>query len=416
MRIALVCNDTRGGIQPYVALAKGLRDAGHTVRVIAPGAFSAMVLGAGLPMAPLSGHSEDLLRTGGAERGTLAAIRMMRQHMPRMMANWTVETLDACADMDMMVGGVGGMVIGLAVAEKLGIPFIAAHLQPIAAPSSAYPGVLLANVPDWLGPLGRRASHSFSDAALWMSFKPVMARTRRQALGLTGRPKPADDRLALYGFSNHVVPMPPAPNRHVTGYWPLAAPADWQPPADLLAFLAQDGPVISIGFGSMANQDAGAVTELVLGAVRDAGTRAVLLSGWGGLRHADSQENVFWADALPHDWLFPRMTAIVHHGGAGTTGAALTAGRPSIIIPYAVDQPFWASRVVAMGVGPKPVPRRRLTRKALATIIAEAIGNHDMQRRAADLGALLRQENGVHGAVTRLGELKLSRTWTNNQN
>lgn len=211
----------------------------------------------------------------------------------------------------------------------------------------------------------------------------------------------------LYGFSRHVLQVPTEGERarHVTGYWFLPAEPTWSPPPALEAFLARGGPVVSIGFGSMASDDPQAVTELVLGAVRAAGVRAVLLSGWGGLASLPPSEDVFCADALPHDWLFPRVAATVHHGGAGTTGAALRSGVPGLVVPFTMDQPFWGSRVAALGVGPAPIPRKRLTRERLADALRRTVADEGMRRRAADLGARIRAEDGVAEAVEHFGRL-----------
>lgn len=184
----------------------------------------------------------------------------------------------------MLTGGIGGMVTGLPVAEKLGVPFIATHLQPVGASTAAYAGVMFAGVPRWLGGWGRRMSHHLSEAAVWLPFLPAMRQARRQVLGLTGKPRAADPRWpALYGFSRHVVPTPAGRTREriATGYWTLPATSSWSPPPGLEKFLTREGPpVVSIGFGSMASRDPAAATALVRGAVRDAGVRAVLLAGW----------------------------------------------------------------------------------------------------------------------------------------
>ena len=129
-----------------------------------------------------------------------------------------------------------------------------------------------------------------------------------------------------------------------------------------------------------------------------AGVRAVLLSGWGGLRSIED-DDVFCADAMPHDWLFPRVSAAVHHGGAGTTGAALRAGVPAIVVPFAMDQPFWGSRVEALGAGPTPIPRKRLTAARLADALRKAVTDEAMRARAAEIGELLRAEDGVAEAA-----------------
>lgn len=409
MRIAVLSMDTRGGIQPYIALALGLQRAGHEVRAIAPSDMAAMFAGVGIPMAPLSGNVEEVLRasSGATERGMLASMRYVGREMKPRIHAWTRETLEACEGVDVLTGGVGGMVVGLSVAEKLDRPFVPAHLQPVDAPSDAYPGPLVTSLPRGPVGLGWRLSHRLSAMALRMPFQAAMSSARTEVLGLSGRSTAADGQPILYGFSRHVVPVPidGVRARHVTGYWWLPASASWDPPAALEIFLAAEGPVVSIGFGSMASDDPAAVTELVLGAVRTAGVRAVLLAGWGGLATIPQADDVFVADSIPHDWLFPRMTAVVHHGGAGTTGAAFRAGVPAVVIPFTVDQPFWASRVAALGVGPTPIPRKRLTQARLVDALRRAVTDKAIRARAVDLGALVRAEDGVGEAVRHFGRL-----------
>jgi sterol 3beta-glucosyltransferase len=409
MRIAIVCNDTRGGVQPYVALGQGLARAGHDVRAVAPAEFAPMFADVGITMAPLSGgeRAAELRSTGIVEQGVIAAMRFMRRELPAQINQWTRETLTACEGVDVMTGGIGGMVTGLSVAEKLRIPFIETHLQPIGVTTDAYPGVMMPWWPRWLGSSAMRFSHRLSDRAAWMAFKKPMASAREQVLGLTGSPSRIGQQPVLYGFSRHVVPMPVSETRCVCGYWSLPTSASWAPPTALKAFLERDGAVVSIGFGSMASTKPREVTDLVLSAVHGAGVRAVLLSGWGGLASLTEADDIFCADALPHDWLFPRVTAVVHHGGAGTTGAALTAGAPALVIPFAADQPFWGARVAALGTGPPPIPRQNLSAKNLASALRRMVDDQPMRARAAELGALLQCENGVATAVTHFETLRL---------
>ncbi|GAA4970675.1 hypothetical protein HD597_005303 [Nonomuraea thailandensis] len=169
----------------------------------------------------------------------------------------------------------------------------------------------------------------------------------------------------LQGFSTHVLPdgLDYPPWAHTTGFWFVLAPAGWAPSPELAAFLAAGDRPVYIGFGSMAGNDPERVGRVVAEAVRLAGVRAMLASGWGGLRVDDLPDNVFLLEQAPHGWLFPRMAAIVHHGGSGTTGAALAAGRPQVVCPFVADQPFWAARVHAAGVAPPPQPQRRPHRR-----------------------------------------------------
>lgn len=397
--------DTRGGVQPYVALAVGLRRAGHDAWLIAPSDSAGMAAQAGVPHRPLTGSVEEALRAsrGAAERGTLSAMRYSAAMIGERVSGWAREALEACEGADVITGGVGGMVVALSVAERLGRPFVEAHLQPLGAPTSAYPGALFASTPRWLGGLGRRLSHHLTEAGVWMPFRGAMQTARERVLGLRGRPRAHLGQPVLYGFSPRVVPVPPGAGRarEVTGYWTLPLSDAWAPPPALEAFLAREGPVVSVGFGSMASEDPAAVTALVRGAARDAGVRAVLLAGWGGLA-PEGDDDVFAAEAMPHEWLFPRVAAVVHHGGAGTTGAGLRAGVPSVVVPFAMDQPFWGSRVAALGVGPTPVPRAKLTRTGLAAALRAAVTDDAMRARASALGALLRAEDGVGRAVSLL--------------
>ncbi|MDQ3247716.1 MAG: glycosyltransferase, partial [Chloroflexota bacterium] len=140
--------------------------------------------------------------------------------------------------------------------------------------------------------------------------------------------------------------------------------------------------------------------ELVLQALARSGQRGVLYAGWGGLKQEHLPENVFMTRSVPHSWLFPQMAAVVHHGGAGTTAAGLRAGVPAIVTPFFGDQPFWGQRVYALGVGPKPIARRRLTIDNLAEAIRCAAFDTTMRKRAADLGRRIRAENGIAQAVT----------------
>jgi UDP:flavonoid glycosyltransferase YjiC (YdhE family) len=208
----------------------------------------------------------------------------------------------------------------------------------------------------------------------------------------------------LHGYSAHVLPRPADWRQgiEVVGYWPAPQPAGWSPPADLLDFLDAGSAPVFIGFGSMAAGQDGWLSEVVAEAVRRAGVRAVVQAGWAGLESAGP--DVLTIGDAPHSWLFPQMAAVVHHGGAGTTGAAFIAGTPSVAVPVYADQPLWGERVRALGAGPAPLPFNTLTAQTLAERIRD-LQTGRYRTAAAEIGRRVRTEDGAARVVEALSTL-----------
>jgi sterol 3beta-glucosyltransferase len=292
------------------------------------------------------------------------------------------------------------------VAEKLGIPVMLAIPLPFYTPTRAFPTPFFANVQlgSWfnqfshrvMGLTGGMYRGTINDFRAKTVNLPPIGRFPDLLVRSDGSPVPV-----LYPYSPHVLPVPAdfPPHVHVTGYWFLERAADWRPEADLVRFLEAGRPPVYIGFGSVGGRKGEKRTGIVLEALAKAGQRAVLASGWGGLTSAALPENVLMVESVPHDWLFPQVAAVVHHGGAGTTGAGLRAGKPTLICPFMADQPFWGRLVHQLGVGPKPIRQWGLTAEGLAEAIRTAVQNETMQRKAAELGEKIRAEDGVARAV-----------------
>lgn len=207
----------------------------------------------------------------------------------------------------------------------------------------------------------------------------------------------------LHAFSPSVLP-PPADwpvTVHTTGYWFLPRQEEALPP-QLRDFLLADDPPVFVGFGSMSGRDPSRSTALVLEAARRAGKRLAIGAGWGGLDSSVSGDGVFVVEDVDYLRLFPAMAAVVHHGGAGTTGTAFASGRPQVVCPFIADQPFWARLAHHRGVAPAPQPQRHLTAAGLAAAITTATTDPDMARAAQDLGDRVRAEDGLTAAVTTL--------------
>jgi sterol 3beta-glucosyltransferase len=205
----------------------------------------------------------------------------------------------------------------------------------------------------------------------------------------------------IYPYSPALLPVPTdfPSHVHVTGSWFLDSSNAWRPDPELQRFLETGPAPVYVGFGSMSGQQAAQRAQIVMDALAATGQRGVLARGWGGLAATDVPDTVQLIDAAPHDWLFPRMAAVVHHGGAGTTAAGLRAGKPTVVCPFLGDQPFWGNLVYARGVGPAPIPQRQLTARRLATAIDVAVRDAGIQQRTAALGAHIRAEDGVTNAV-----------------
>lgn len=208
----------------------------------------------------------------------------------------------------------------------------------------------------------------------------------------------------LYGFSGSVLPRPAdwGSALEVTGYWWPPVPAQWRPPAELEAFLGAGPPPVYIGLGSR-NIDDDRIAAAVRDGLRQAGLRAVVQAGWAGL--SVDGDDVLTVGETPHEWLFPRMAAVAHHCGAGTTAAGLRAGVPTVGLPVVADQPFWAARVAALGAGPRPVPLRRLTADRLAAALRAAVDDRRYRSRATELAADLRGEDGAERVAAALQRL-----------
>ena len=391
MRITILAFGSRGDVQPYVALGLGLQRAGHKVRLVALSQFKAFVESRGLDFYSLGIDMRDLRKAG----------REFKPSMERMQASFWQASQGTEAIIFSTLG-----INAYHVAEKLEVPCLWALTIPIFGRTRTRPALL---PPLPLGSAFNLLAHILTEQGTQQTIGRLFNSWRQKRLNLPpiqlhrfpytqlrGQPVPM-----LYCYSPAVVPKPPdwSEHAHVTGYWFLDHPPDWQPPADLVSFLESGPPPIYVGFGSTTSRDPEKTSRAVLDALRQSGQRGVIATGWEGLSQSGLPDEVFVTEAVPHDWLFPRMAAVVHHGGAGTTGAGLRAGVPNIVVPGSNDQPFWARRVKALGAGPAPIPRKRLTAHRLARAIRVAVTDESIRKRAAELGETIRAEDGVVNAV-----------------
>ena len=409
--IAIFTIGTQGDIRPCVALGVGLQRAGYPVRIVTSDNFEGMVRAAGLAFRPLTANFQTLLDANRdiVEQGLdmRAMARISRQFYSEWATRWATEGMAAAEGAGLLIGVANSTLLAKAVTEARNMPFVGAQLQPLT-PSRHMPPLVLVGGRK-LPPALNMAAYNVLRLLVWYVMKPAINDIVRPQLGLPTYPwyRPYfhnQHHRVLYGFSEHVVPRPAdwPDAAQITGYWFLDQP-EWRAPDALRAFIDAGPKPVYIGFGSMVSTHAEQFTATVRDAVRRSGQRAVLATGWGGLAGEEGaqDEQMFVTRSAPHDWLFPRMAAAVHHGGAGTTAAAVRAGIPSVIMPFYGDQPFWARCLQREGAAPTALDRKHLSAEALANAIHSAM-QEPMRRAAAALGERVRAEDGVRSALRSL--------------
>jgi sterol 3beta-glucosyltransferase len=403
MHVVILTLGSRGDVQPYVALGTGLRAAGCEVTLATDAGFADLADQYGLRFAPLHAGMLQLAQSpeGKAALAGKGRFSLMKQVMP--ILRQVMDDAWAAAQAADTIVFHPKALAGIHIAEKRNVPGFLALPLPLYSPTADFAVPILGgrNLGGWLN----RQSYGLFLAASTMPYRGLINRWRKETLGLPptrsdatlhGKPVPK-----LYAYSPAVVPAPPDwdASSTVTGYWFLPPASDWQPPDDLLRFLAGGAPPIYVGFGSMVAEDPQRLARIVLAAAQASGQRLILARGWGGLATEQLPPGVFLLESAPHDWLFPQCAAVIHHGGAGTTGAGLRAGRPTLICPFFGDQPFWGDRVWKLGAGPRPIAQKKLTAEELATAMTALATDQAMRLRAEELGRAIQGEDGVARAV-----------------
>lgn len=369
MRVLIMTFGTRGDIQPYAALAGALSDAGHEVALVIPGGMENLVPPATSGTIRVASAGSELLRLmqdvmpeASGPRDALKAMGTMRDAMREQLD----ETRRAAEGFDAdVVVYHPKCLAGPHIAEALGVPGVLSLPLPFYTPTAAHPVPFLGGGRSF-GARGNRATYAFTRFAT-LAYGGLINDLRAQ-LGLTGPVGRLADPLVdpdgsavhvLYPYSRHVVPVPDdyPPTAHVTGYWFLDRHETLDPV--LTDFLEAGDPPVYIGFGSMGfGKGAEQRRDAILEVLARTGLRGVVATGWGGIAPGSApSDDVLMIEGAPHDALFPRCAAVVHHGGAGSTAAGLRAGRPSLVVPFLGDQPFWGAQVHAIGAGPEPSPR-----------------------------------------------------------
>ncbi len=410
--ITVLATGSRGDVQPFIAMAYALANAGYRPRVVTNRIYASWVRSYQLEVYPVSWDPREAMRLQtrlGAEKNPIRYIRCQLENTRRVYSHVQRESWEGCKSTDRLIFSLLSPW-GYSIAEKMGVPCIAGSLHPLE-PTHAFP---MQMIPINLGSPLNWASHELSEQLLQLISGRAINRFR-QDLGLSslhfpitllGRMRREGIPL-LCNLSPTVLPRPEDwPDRvHMEGYWFLPSPPDWKLPPELEDFLAKGSAPVYVGFGSLISEDPRITRSLVEETLTRVGRRGILLTGWGGFEDSHSiSSQILQAADIPHGWLFERMAVIVHHGGAGTTAAALQSGIPQVIIPHMQDQPYWGKRMYELGVAPAPIHRKHLTTGNLAAAIWTAINDPDIRVRAQKIGQCIRSERGLEKTVQWIGD------------
>ncbi len=407
MQITLLTYGSRGDVQPFLALALGLQRSGHTVCLAGPGRFAGMAEERGVPFFPLAGDPAEISRRlNDAGSNPFRMVSAMQGYIFAVAPEVVRGIRQVLSGADLVVHSFLFTTGGHAFARELGIPDVSVQTFPIFAPTRAFPNVAFPSVPRGLLSY---LTHVLAIQIFWHGGNRGYFMLRRKhpedfPKKVTWPFTPAKDRPLpplLFAYSPTVLPRPAdwrAGNIFLPGYFFLDEP-DYRPPPELARFLEEEEPPVCISFGSMVHREAEKIGRMVKDALLKVHRRGIILTGWGGWKPADPPASLLYLDSVPHAWLFPRCTAVVHHGGAGTTAAGLRSGVPNLVIPFAADQPFWGKRVAALGAGPDPLSVPNLRLDTLADALGRVLGERGMRSRAKEIGAQIRSEDGVGEAV-----------------
>ncbi|KAK6445695.1 hypothetical protein FP744_10001944 [Trichoderma asperellum] len=439
LNIVIQVVGSRGDVQPFVALGQELQKHGHRVRLATHLSFRQDVQNMGLEFFNIGGNPEELMAFMVQNPGLLPGIRTIRsggiqkrrremkaifsgcwrscyeagdgQAMHHISEHADGGAVDHCARpfvADVIIANPPGFV-HLSCAEKLGVPLNMMFTMPWS-PTQAFPHPL-ANIrsQNTKPSVANFASYGVVEVMMWEGLGDLINHFRKKELGLDPldaiRAPSMVHRLQIpytYLWSPSLLPKPEDWPSHidVCGFQFLSTESKYKPTKELDDFLKAGEPPIYIGFGSIVVDNPERLTKTLLDAVHQTGCRALISKGWSNLgRRADEiPDDVFFLDSCPHDWLFRHVSCVVHHGGAGTTAAGLLMGRPTVIVPFFGDQPFWGSIVARAGAGPLPIPFKELTAENLAAAIHEALGEQT-RGSAGKIGEMMRAEQGVKKAV-----------------
>ena len=408
LHITIIALGSTGDILPYATLGHHLRSVGYEVLFVTSENYRSLISGLKLSFLGVPGDAKSVIEASGAN---IFSLFRSFADLSRGLSAVLDPEHPEINHTDLILNQLPIGVYGYDLAERLGVPMIQAAVIPLT-PTKSFPMV------GWpaassKNPTYNRLSCRVYEQLTWLYMRQTINQWRREKLGLQKRPirnywpdGQSGRPETLYGFSTHVLERPTDwdDRIHICGYWFLDE-ADWSPPDRLSAFLDAGEPPLFIGFGSMPISDPVQTTKLLVKAVQESGHRAIFHAGWADIGGMKLPDAVLKIDYAPYQWLFPKMSAVIHHGGSGTTGSALWSGVPSLAVPFLFDQFFWGKRIAALGIGHEPIPFKKLDSDKLCGAIQTLTNDLIIKQKASILGGKIRAEAGVENAAKIIREL-----------
>jgi len=406
MKIAILTSGTRGDVQPYIALGKALQIQGHQVLMSCPDNFASWIEEHGLEFHSIGFDMQTFLQLPEGRKvltgNPFTLIKIWKKSIIPLMKKTLDATWKTARDADVIVYHPK-VACAIDVAEATGAALVSTAPFPIF-PTKAFPFFL------FKGNFGPRLNMISYKPLIFsrLFFLRMINRWRKETLGIGKSPVfmpvkglKSSSFIQLCMASPVLVPYPndPAENIQTTGYWFLKEGMDWQPDSALAKFLKAGDKPIYIGFGSMPSRDPKKLTKTIIEGVRIANVRAILAIGWGGLEEMALPKTMFAIESAPHDALFKHVSAVVHHGGAGTTAAGLRAGLPTLICHSSSDQPYWGRRIWSLGCGPKPQSLKRIKATRFALGLADLTQQESYRERAGEIARKIAKEDGITRAI-----------------
>ncbi|CAE6464930.1 unnamed protein product, partial [Rhizoctonia solani] len=426
MNINIMIVGSRGDVQPYLALGKQLQQYGHDVRLSTHETFRKMVKDAGLRFYNIGGDPHELMSYMVRNPGLIPGIKSLRNgdigKKQKMVGEILEGCFASCFAPDLGSGEETGFAADAIIsnpptfahihcAEALGIPLLLSFTMPWCPTASfPHPLVNIKQSENTEPNMANYYSYGLVDMMTWQGLGRTINKFRMKRLGLdyltTASAVGMIERCAVpwtYCLSPALVSKPADWMSHidVVGFYFLDLASDYSPPENLVEFLKSGEPPVYIGFGSIVLQNPQEMTRAILSGIAQAGVRAIVSPGWGGLDEdliRSAGPHIFALGNVPHDWLFQHVSAVCHHGGAGTTAIGLKCGKPTIIVPFFGDQPWWATQITRRGAGPPPLDPKTLTAEAFAVALRIALSSTTM-RAAEMVGEMIRRESGTQNGV-----------------